>query len=110
MPRILLVGTSEDVFVMCKNHLDDQPEIHVVQTGKEALAELGQYFFDLAIVCQHTRDINGVELTASIRIINTYLPIIILSRYRLKKHGANTLLVHPIKGYRLLAAIRGFIT
>ena len=109
MSRILLVGVDNDVFAVCKKCLDAHSEIRLVQTGKQALVELESNFFDLAIICQHTRDMNVVEMTAAIRATNTFLPIIILSRYRFKMHGANTLLVHPITGDHLLAAIRGFI-
>lgn len=78
--KILVVDDNKNVLLSLKAILEDKDYIvHLVSSGREALQEIENRFFNLVFVDYKMPEMNGVELAKRIRMFFPLLPIIMIT-------------------------------
>ncbi|MCA6449793.1 MAG: response regulator transcription factor [Chitinophagaceae bacterium] len=87
---ILLVEDEENLHEALKLNLEMEGyEVVSAFTGNEALAKIGNEYFDLIIMDIMLPEVDGISITESVRINNNEVPILMLSA---KNSGADRVL------------------
>lgn len=87
---ILLVEDKENLHEALKLNLEMEGyEVVSAFTGNEALAKIGNEYFDLIIMDIMLPEVDGISITESVRINNNEVPILMLSA---KNSGADRVL------------------
>lgn len=87
---ILLVEDEENLHEALKLNLEMEGyEVVSAFTGNEALAKIGNEYFDLIIMDIMLPEVDGISITESVRINNNEMPILMLSA---KNSGADRVL------------------
>ena len=107
--RVLIADDEPAFRRLLRMHLEDNLNIKIIEevdNGTDALKHLATRHFDLIIIDLHMPQMNGLELTASIRekIPQTDLPIVVVSGHGtasdwqvLSRLGADAFVVKPLE-------------
>lgn len=115
MTRVLIVDDHPIVRRGLKQVLEDEHDLSVSEAGaaREALSQLKQEHFDLAIVDLDLPDMNGIDLLKEIKQHDKSIAVLILSVYpedqvavRVLKAGAAGFLTKEAAPEQLVVAIR----
>lgn len=110
---ILLVEDEENLHEALKLNLEMEGyEVVSAFTGNEALAKIGNEYFDLIIMDIMLPEVDGISITESVRINNNEVPILMLSarnsgadRVLGLKKGADDYLTKPFNLEELLLRV-----
>lgn len=110
---ILLVEDEENLHEALKLNLEMEGyEVVSAFTGNEALAKIGNEYFDLIIMDIMLPEVDGISVTESVRINNNEVPILMLSarnsgadRVLGLKKGADDYLTKPFNLEELLLRV-----
>jgi|SRR5690606_6050714 two-component system alkaline phosphatase synthesis response regulator PhoP len=116
-PSILLVEDEENLHESLKLNLElEGYEVSSAFTGTQALKKVEEEHFDLIIMDIMIPEIDGIQVTETIRIKNNAIPILVLSaknssadRVLGLKKGADDYLVKPFDLEELLLRIKKLI-
>lgn len=114
--RILIVD-DHPIFrkgiAMLLEHEDDIIICGETETASEALGLVERHEFDLVIADISLRDINGIELVKSLKVLKPHLPVLVLSMHdeslyaeRALRAGARGYLMKQAPPDQVVAAIR----
>ncbi|MCP4719088.1 MAG: sigma-54-dependent Fis family transcriptional regulator [Desulfobacteraceae bacterium] len=115
MENILIVDDDLSLLKILKMRLEvEKYRVIDVSNGTDALAALGNDYFDLAIIDYQLKDENGVELMEALKKINPELQVIILTAYgtikkavSAMKKGAHSYLTKPFEDSELIHHVKG---
>jgi two-component system alkaline phosphatase synthesis response regulator PhoP len=116
-PSILLVEDEENLHEALKLNLElEQYEITSAYTGSEALQKIQSEYFDLIILDVMLPDVDGINITETVRVQNNQVPILILSAKNTSsdrvlglKKGADDYLTKPFNLEELLLRVQKLI-
>ncbi|AEW02849.1 DNA-binding response regulator [Niastella koreensis] len=116
-PSILLVEDEENLHEALKLNLElEQYEITSAYTGSEALQKIQSEYFDLIILDVMLPDVDGINITETVRVQNNHVPILILSAKNTSsdrvlglKKGADDYLTKPFNLEELLLRVQKLI-
>jgi DNA-binding response OmpR family regulator len=119
MSRILIVEDEQHLADGLRFNLEaEQHEVHIVDSGEEAVARLTGYgpTYDLVILDLMLPGINGFAVVAELRRVRRFVPVLMLtalSRSEDMRHGldvgADDYLVKPFELPILIARVRGLL-
>jgi len=116
-PSILLVEDEENLHEALKLNLElEGYEITSVYDGSAALKAIGDEYFDLIILDVMLPEIDGINVTETVRLQNNEVPILILSAKNTSadrvlglKKGADDYLTKPFNLEELLLRVHKLI-
>lgn len=116
-PSILLVEDEENLHEALKLNLElEGYEITSSFTGSEALQKIQSEYFDLIILDVMLPDVDGINITETVRVQNNQVPILILSAKNTSsdrvlglKKGADDYLTKPFNLEELLLRVQKLI-
>jgi two-component system alkaline phosphatase synthesis response regulator PhoP len=80
MVKILLVEDEADIAEMMQFNLEEEGyDVRVVSTGREAISTFKQERFNLVILDVMLPEVSGYDVFESIRLVNTYVPILFVT-------------------------------
>jgi two-component system, NtrC family, response regulator HydG len=114
MPNILVVDDDRDIcLVLSKFLAKNNYMVDLANTGEEGLSLLRRSEYDLILCDYKLPDLTGVELLQKIKILNSAVPVIIITAYSDVKtavetfrYGANDYVTKPLYPDELLVTIR----
>ncbi|MEN8211259.1 MAG: sigma-54 dependent transcriptional regulator [Thermodesulfobacteriota bacterium] len=114
METILIVDDDLALLKILRMRLEvEKYRVIAVSNGSDALAEMKDIFFDLAIIDYQLKNETGIELMESLNKIDPELPVIILTAYgTIKKavyaikKGAYSYLTKPFKDTELIHHVK----
>ncbi|GGG11667.1 sigma-54-dependent Fis family transcriptional regulator [Pontibacter amylolyticus] len=114
MPKILLIDDDPTFCLMLSTFLKRQQyEVKTAYTAGEGLGQIKADTFDLILTDFRLPDKNGLELLEQIRVLDTQVPVILMTHYadirtavRAIKMGAFEYLAKPINPDETLLTIR----
>jgi two-component system, NtrC family, response regulator HydG len=114
MPNILVVDDDRDICLVLSKFLSKNSyEVDLANTGEEGLSLLRRSEYDLILCDYKLPDLTGVELLQKIKILNSAVPVIIITAYSDVKtavetfrYGANDYVTKPLYPDELLVTIR----
>ncbi len=114
MTNILVVDDDRDICLVLSKFLSkNNYEVALAHTGEEGLSMLRQSDYDLILCDYKLPDLTGVELLQKIKILNSAVPVIIITAYSDVKtavetfrYGANDYVTKPLYPDELLVTIR----
>ena len=117
-PSILLVEDEENLHEALKLNLElEGYEITSAYDGNQALQRVAQEYFDLIIMDIMIPEVDGIQVTETIRIHNNQVPILILSAKNSSsdkvtglKKGADDYLTKPFNLEELLLRVHKLIS
>jgi two-component system, NtrC family, response regulator HydG len=118
MPKILLIDDDPTFCLMLSTFLKRQQyEVKTAYTAGEGLNQLKADTFDLILTDFRLPDKNGLELLEQIRVLDTKVPVILMTHYadirtavKAIKMGAFEYLAKPINPDETLLTIRKALT
>lgn len=116
-PSILLVEDEENLHEALKLNLElEGYEVTSAFTGSEALQKVQGEYFDLIILDVMLPDVDGINITETVRVQNNHVPILILSAKNTSsdrvlglKKGADDYLTKPFNLEELLLRVQKLI-
>lgn len=115
--RVLIIGVDKEIHQRIKEEFNSDKYVFVCTPyGKEGLAKIREFKFDVIILDEKLVDIEGIDLCQTIRLENQITPIIYISfhddpskRIKTLKYGANDYLVKPLPYTEIRYKIENYI-
>ncbi|WP_417536704.1 sigma-54-dependent transcriptional regulator, partial [Methylophaga sp.] len=80
-PNVLLIEDSPSNAMVYRSYLQADYEVKVANTGREALAHLGQQRFDVMITDVRLPDMSGLEILDKVQAEQPTLPVIVITAH-----------------------------
>ncbi len=118
MQSILVIDDDKDICLVLSKFLNKNDyNVNVAYSGEEGLRQLRSNDYDLILCDYKLPDVTGIELLQKIKILNSYVAVIIITGYSDVKtavetfrYGANDYITKPLYPDELLITIRETIS
>ncbi len=118
MQSILVVDDDKDICLVLSKFLNKNDyNVNIAYSGEEGLRQLRSNDYDLILCDYKLPDVTGIELLQKIKILNSFVAVIIITGYSDVKtavetfrYGANDYITKPLYPDELLVTIRETIS
>ena len=118
MQSILVIDDDKDICLVLSKFLNKNDyNVNIAYSGEEGLRQLRSNDYDLILCDYKLPDVTGIELLQKIKILNSYVAVIIITGYSDVKtavetfrYGANDYITKPLYPDELLITIRETIS